>query len=413
MMNPLIMVKADYRAMRGSAWAVVLLVAFAVAIGVALSAQEKALRTSTTRAAADFDLVIGAAGSATQLVMTTVYLQPEALPLMPGESLKSLGTDPRVKAFAPIAFGDVVRGYPVIGTTLDFVTRWGRYDAPMQGRFFAAENEAVIGHDVAVQLGEEIIPAHGMGSDNSAKGAPSALEATHRHETTRLRVVGRLPATGSPWDKAILVPIESVWETHGFGNGHHQDGRIGAPFDAETVPPIPAIVVKPHRMADAYALRSDYRKSGLMALFPAEILVSLYRNLGDVRDAMLVASILNGVLILGAVILLIVALFSLRRRRYALLRALGASALYSGAVAWLGAFGLIATGCLAGLALGWGLTAALSLWLSTQTGLDLHLSPDWAQTLPALLLLLAGSLFAGLPAVMAYRLSLHEALRGE
>ena len=66
MMNPLIMVKADYRAMRGSAWAVVLLVAFAVAIGVALSAQEKALRTSPTRAAADFDLVIGAAGSATQ-----------------------------------------------------------------------------------------------------------------------------------------------------------------------------------------------------------------------------------------------------------------------------------------------------------------------------------------------------------
>ena len=52
MMNPLIMVKADYRAMRGSAWAIVLLVAFAVAIGVALAAQEKALRTSTTRAAA-------------------------------------------------------------------------------------------------------------------------------------------------------------------------------------------------------------------------------------------------------------------------------------------------------------------------------------------------------------------------
>ena len=154
-------------------------------------------------------------------------------------------------------------------------------------------------------------------------------------------------------------------------------------------------------------------KKNLMALFPAEILVSLYRNLGDVRDAMLVASILNGVLILCAVILLIIAIFSLRRRRYALLRALGASALYSGLVAWLGAFGLIATGCLAGLLLGWVLTAALSLWLSAQTGLDLQLSPDWAQTLPAMLLLTAGSLFACLPAVMAYRLSLHEALRGE
>jgi hypothetical protein len=59
------------------------------------------------------------------------------------------------------------------------------------------------------------------------------------------------------------------------------------------------------------------------------------------------------------------------------------------------------------------LTAALSLWLSAQTGLDLQLSPDWTQTMPALMLLMAGSLFACLPAVMAYRLSLHETLRGE
>jgi putative ABC transport system permease protein len=411
MMNPLIMVKADYRAMRGSAWAIVLLVAFAVAIGVALSAQEKALRTSTTRAAADFDLLIGAAGSATQLVLTTVYVQPEALPLMPGEILKVLSTDPRVKAFAPIAFGDVVRGYPVVGTTMDFVTRWGRYDTPLEGRFFGNENEAVLGHDVALPLGEEIIPAHGLDSNRNPQGETSAQEVVHRHETTRLRVVGRLPAIGSPWDKAILIPIESVWETHGFGHGHQHDGSIGLPFDAETLPPIPAIVVKPQRIADAYALRSDYRKNGLMALFPAEVLVALYRNLGDVRDVMLVASILNGVLILCAISLLILAIFSLRRRRYALLRALGASAWYSGAVAWLGAFGLIATGCLAGLLIGWLLTMALSHWLSTQSGLDLHLSPDWVQTLPALLLLLAGSLFACLPAVMAYRLSLHETLR--
>jgi putative ABC transport system permease protein len=413
MMNPFIMVKADYRAMRGSAWAIVLLVAFAVAIGVALAAQEKALRTSTTRAAADFDLVIGAAGSATQLVMTTVYVQPEALPLMPGDILSSLGQDPRVKAFAPIAFGDVVQGYPVVGTTLDFVTRWGRYDAPFEGRFFAKENEAVIGYDVAVSLGQEITPAHGLGPEPTHQGGTSPQEIAHRHEGAHLRVVGRLPATGSPWDKAILVPIESVWEIHGFGNGHQEGDAIGVPFNAETIPPIPAVVVRPTTVANAYALRGDYRKKNLMALFPAEILVSLYRNLGDVRDAMLVASILNGVLILCAVILLIIAIFSLRRRRYALLRALGASALYSGLVAWLGAFGLIATGCLAGLLLGWVLTAALSLWLSAQTGLDLQLSPDWAQTMPAMLLLMAGSLFACLPAVMAYRLSLHEALRGE
>jgi putative ABC transport system permease protein len=67
----------------------------------------------------------------------------------------------------------------------------------------------------------------------------------------------------------------------------------------------------------------------------------------------------------------------------------------------MGLLNIIAIGCLAGLLLGWVLTLALSLWLSTQTGLDLHFNTERTQTLPALLLLIAGSLFACLPAVMA------------
>jgi putative ABC transport system permease protein len=413
MMNPLVMVKADYRAIRGSAIAIVLLVAFAVAIGVSLSSLEKSLRTGTTHAAADFDLVIGAPGSATQLVMTTVYVQPEALPLMAGRILKTLSADKRVKAFAPIAFGDVVNGYPVVGTTADFVTRWGRYEMPEEGRFFKAEDEAVIGHDVVLALGQEIIPAHGLDLQHTKQGEISADEVAHRHEASHLKIVGRLPSTGTPWDRTILVPIESVWGLHGFGNGHHSDGIIGVPFDAEHIPPIPAVVIKPLTISGAYGLRGDYRKSGLLALFPAEILVSLYRTLGDVKDIMLAATMLNSVLILSAVILLIVAIFSLHRRRYAILRALGASATYSGTVAWLGAFGLMTAGCVAGLGMGWALTSALSVWLKAETGLETHLSPDWQQTLPAFLLLIAGSFFACIPAVMAYRLSLHTILRGE
>ena len=410
-MNPFVMVKADYRAMRGSAWAIVLLVACAVAIGVALSAQEKAVRQSATHAAADFDLVVGAAGSATQLVMTTIYLQPDALPLLPGQTLKTLQQDQRIKAFAPMAFGDVVAGYPLIGTTKEFLTRWGRFSAAAEGRFFAAENEAVIGSDVTLQMGQDITPAHGVAGEQTRLGETSPQEQAHRHARVHLTIVGRLPKTNTPWDKAILIPIESVWETHGLGNGHQKDGTIGPPFDAEVIPPIPAFVVKPASISHAYQLRGDYRKNNFMALFPAEILVKLYQTMGDVRDVLLVATVLNGLLILAAITLLVLAIFSLRRKRYVILRALGAPALYIGLVAWLGAFGLIAAGCVVGLFLGWGLTALVSMWLSAQTGLALVLVFDWLQIGPALFMLLGGSLFALVPAWLSYRLPLHEGLR--
>lgn len=75
-MNPWPVVLADLRALRWVAWIAPLLVAIAVSVGVALSAQERGLRQATAQAASDFDLLIGAPGSQTQLVLTTVYLNP-------------------------------------------------------------------------------------------------------------------------------------------------------------------------------------------------------------------------------------------------------------------------------------------------------------------------------------------------
>src|SRR5262245_24798307 len=222
-MNPWPVVLADLRALRWIAWVVPALVAVAVAVGVAISAQAAALRTSSAQAADDFDLLIGAPGSQTQLVLTTVYLQPEALPLIDGAMLNALASDPRVKAAAPIAFGDVVRSHPVVGTTVAFAGRWGRI-APVEGRLFASEGEAVIGADVHLRLGEAVTPSHAVAGSRTPFGVEGENEAQHRHEGVRYTVVGRLPRLGSPWDNAILVPIESVWEAHGLGNGHATDG---------------------------------------------------------------------------------------------------------------------------------------------------------------------------------------------
>jgi putative ABC transport system permease protein len=388
-----------------------LLIAVAVAVGIGISAQEAALRQSTARAADDFDLVIGAPGSQTQLVLTTVYLQPDALPLIDGGILNALARDERVKAAAPIAFGDSVRGYPVVGTTPVFAGRWGRL-APREGRVFAREGEAVIGADVQLRIGDSITPSHGLAPRHGSAGVESEDEAGHRHEGIRYVVVGQLPKLGTPWDSAILVPIESVWETHGLGNGHANDAAaLGPPFDAPRVPGVPAIVVKPRAVADAYALRSQYRQGGTMAFFPAEVLVGLYKTLGDVRDVLVVATVLNDLLIFTATAMLLLALAGLRRRRYAVLRALGASRFYILLAVWLGAALVLAAGCLLGLILG-----ALAAWFTgllveQTTGLLLAVGVGWPEVLGVLGLIAAGSLLALLPAIASFRTPVDWSLR--
>jgi putative ABC transport system permease protein len=407
--NPFPVVIADLRALRWVAWLVPLLVAVAVAIGVAVGAQEAALRHASARAADDFDLLIGAPGSQTQLVLTSVYLQPEALPLFDGTLLNTLAADPRVAGAAPIAFGDVVRGYPVVGTTSAFASRWGRL-APLEGRLFGAADEAVVGARVRLSLAETITPAHATAGHRSPFGVETPEEASHRHEGVRYTVVGRLPPLGTPFDHAILVPVESVWATHGLGNGHAAAGALGPPFDGK-VPPVPAIVVKPRAVADAYALRSLYRQGGTMALFPAEVLVSLYRTLGDIRDVLVVASVLNDILIFAATVLLLLALAGLRRRRYAMLRALGASRSYILLTVWLGAAAILAAGCIAGLALGGAFSWGAGRILEARTGLQVPLVIDGFDLVMIAGLIIAGSLLALVPAIATFRTPVAETLR--
>ncbi len=371
-MNPFPMVLADLRAMRVGALMTIILIGLAVMIGIGVGAQERALRQSSARTAGDFPLLIGAPGSQTQLVLTTIYLQAEALPLIDGAILRKLTQDTRVAAIAPLAYGDIVKGYPIVGTTLDFVTRWGRL-APIEGRLFERENEAVVGAMVDLHIGDIVAPSHGVVSSGRRAGIAGDEEAGHRHQEAKLSVVGRLPRLDSPWDRAILVPVESVWEVHGLGNGH--EGRadhLGPPFDMTSLPGAPALVVKPKTIADAYQLRAEFRQGGTMALFPAEVLTSLYASLGDIRDLLVIASAMNNVVVLLAILLLLVTLTSLRRKRYAVLRALGATRIYVAVVVWLGATILTTAGCLLGVGLGWLAAQVLSHVIEAQTGLVLH-----------------------------------------
>lgn len=411
---------ADLNRFRLGAFFIVAIVALAVALGVAVTLQERALRLGSARAAEKFDLIVGAAGSETQLVLSSVFLQPSALPLMPGKVLTDLESDPRVAWAAPIGFGDFFGNYPIVGTTTALV--YNLSAGVSDGVRFAREGDAVIGADVGLKLGATVKPMHG-----------TLGEGGHTHSELAYHVVGRLKPTGSAWDKAILVPIKAVWDIHGLGHhdddgdedepaaGHHDAAEGSAeahddhdhhaidptrPIDEHwqgDLPGLPAIVVKPKTISDAYKLRQQYRRDATLAVFPAEILTRLYATLGDVKQVLTAVAAGAQVLVAAALMLVVIMHVGQRRRQIGALRAFGAPREAVFGIVWLQLFGLCAIGISAGLVLGYGAARLIAQRLSAESGFHMPVGFTGEDVYPIALLFLATAAISILPAVLAYR----------
>lgn len=403
---------ADLGRMKAGALVVVALIALAVALGVGVTLQERALRLGSARAADKFDLVIGARGSEMQLVLSTVFLQPAALPLVPGRVLADLQADPRVAWAAPVGFGDFHDGTPVVGTTARLIAE----TAPglAEGTMFAAEDEAVAGALVDLAPGEGFTPTHGT--------------IGHDHDGIRYRVTGRLKPTGTPWDRAILVPIQAVWRVHGMSAGPagaHDPAETGHPAGSsrdaplagdenwQAAPGIPAILVKPASIGDAYRLRQDYRaQDDTMAVFPAEVLTSLYATLGDARQVLSAVAIAAQALVAVALLLVTLTHVGQRRRQIGALRALGAPRGAIFAMVWAELFALIAAGATLGLGGGFLAARLLSRAIAQRQGFDLPVALSGGDLAGLGLLLVVAALLATVPAWLAYRQSPVASLRG-
>ncbi len=399
-MNPFPLVLAEMRRNRAGCAAVIILLAIAVGLVVAVGAQERALRTASARAADRFDLVVGAPGSPTQLVLTTVYLQQAALELVPASVLLALQAEDAAGAVAPVAVTDSHRGYPLVGTTAAFATGDGAY-GPVAGRLFGSAGEAMIGAAVDLPLGERFRAAHGSAAEN-------VLEA-HEHGEEFV-VVGRLAPTGTPWDRAIVVPIEAVWRMHAHpatSAGHDAIGgtapQLGPPWVAGRAGPVPAIVVRPRTVTDAYRLRQQYRGRETMALFPAEALNRLYAVLGDVGLLLRWMAFAFDALLMAAIVLVIAAMLAARRDSIGVLRALGAPPLYVFATVWLHGALLVAAGAAGGLAFGAVLARALGAIAGDRLGFAVGAGIGAPELLLVAGMFVAGSLLAALPSLAALR----------
>ncbi|TPE49865.1 FtsX-like permease family protein [Amaricoccus solimangrovi] len=403
---------ADLRRAWPGALAIALIIAFATALGITVTLQERALRLGSARAADAFDLVIGAPASETQLVLSSVFLQPAPLPLMPGAVMGELAADPRVAWAAPIGFGDAHEGWPVVGTTGALIDGLGGI---AKGQGFARLGDAVVGARVPMAPGDTFHPVH---AELAAEGEV--------HQGTTYTVRGVLSPTGSPWDRAILVPIEAVWQSHGMEAGHdkegdarHHEGALDAdqPVNpaavaAPNAPGVPAIVVRGHTIADAYNLRQHYRGDRSVAVFPAEVLTRLYGTLGDARSVLSAVAIAAQALVAAAVLLVALLHVTQRQRQIGALRAFGASRGVIFLIVWGEVALIAAAGVAAGIGLGWLAARLISARIEAASGVAMPVEFAASDLGLVLGLLAAAGACALIPAAIAYRQSPAAALRG-
>ncbi len=403
-MNPAPIAFATIRRYPATTLLFIVVIAVAIALGVGISAQERAIRNGSTAAADRFDLLVAAPGSPIQIVLNTIFLQPSAVELLDGDLVAKLMTDQRVEYAAPMAFGDTIRGYSVIGTIPQFVERISGGLA--DGRMFATHQEAVIGADVPFPMGATLIPAHGM-SEAAAEAAGGG-----GHQEYRPVIVGRMKRMGNPWDRAVIVPVETIWEVHGLPTGHPEGSeQVGPPFDPELVPGLPALVVRTASIPALYGLRSEYSTDRSMAFFPAEVLLQLYSYLGNIRVVMSVMAVVSEILVFLAIFAGVVALMKLFERQFAVLRALGASRMYIFVAVWLFASAIVAVGALIGLGLGYGAAWLGSSIISNSSGMSLSATIGAQEVWLAAFGALAGIVLATLPAALLYRGSVASILR--
>lgn len=415
-MNPFPIAWASLRRNSFTSILFIAIVSLTVALGIAISAQERALRLGSARAADKFDLIVAAPGSPNDVLFSTLYLDPTVVELLDPAITRLLLEDEQVEFAAPIGFGDSIAGAPVVGTTAEFVEHLSGGLA--DGRVFAAHEEAVVGALSPHRIGDELEVSHGHGAGGGADAddAADALEngdVVHgEHDHAHLTVVGRMQPTGTPWDRAIVVPIEYNWEAHGLGTGHLPgDDRIGPPFDPDSLPGVPAVVVKPVDVAAAYGLRGAYRTPQSTAFFPAEVLVELYGLLGNATAIMSALTLAAQALVVAAILAGIVAILDLQRSQFAVLRALGAGQGFIFATVWVYVAALIVTGAVVGLLLGWGFAAMVSQLLAQQTGVSMRAGIGPREYGLVAIFVGLGLLLATLPAMLIYRRPVVEGLR--
>lgn len=184
----------------------ILLATFGSGILCLLLLTSHQLEKQLERNSRGIDLVVGAKGSPTQLILSSIYHVDNPTGNISFREARQLAENPMIHLAVPLALGDNFRGHRIIGTDSSFFELYGLQLE--DGRLWEADFDAVIGANVAreqgLKIGDEFTGAHGLTSGG------------HVHDEHPYVVRGILSHRGQLTDDLILTTIRSVWAVHGL-----------------------------------------------------------------------------------------------------------------------------------------------------------------------------------------------------
>jgi putative ABC transport system permease protein len=350
------------------------------------------------------DAVLGPKGSPLQIVLNAIYNLEEMPGKIPWPYYQQVLKSPIVVEGIPFCTGHSYAGFRVNAIDRRFLTDFeylpGRKFSfnPAdggQGRAFMEGEEAAAGAAVArelgVKLGETFNPVCGV-----TAGSP-----VHHNN---IRFVGIMAPTGTPYDRAIYIPLTTFYQLE----GHEVVARMAVD---EQYREISGAFLKIKRIAGGAIhpgimdLKYEINQAPTAQfVVPNEVLPKLFTMIGWVDNTLLAISIM--VIVLAGLFLLVALASALRERRrdIALMRALGATRTTVFGLVVSEAVIIAVLGGIFGLFLGHAIVAAAAEAVRVETGLrfsEMYLSQaDWF-LFPAIIAL--GLLSGLIPAVQAYR----------
>jgi len=163
-------------------------------------------------------LLIGAKGSALDLVMNSLYFSdefPETIPMAAADTVMDTGLADAIPLYVRFR----ARGFPIVGTTLDYLDF--RKLQLAEGRPFSLLGECVVGHAVAEELG--------LQPGDSLVSSPENLFDLAGVYPLKMKVAGVLARSHSADDQAILVDINTAWIIQGLAHGHEDLAKTTDP----------------------------------------------------------------------------------------------------------------------------------------------------------------------------------------
>jgi putative ABC transport system permease protein len=367
-----------------------LLTAGSVALGAALVVSTflltRGIRESFIQGATDFNLILGAKGSPTQLVLNVIFRIDVPPPNIPYTAFEHLREEARVEMAVPAMLGDAYQGFRYVATTAAYFQPfpWRRQAFTLAvGQFLHDDSpdqpsyEALLGAEVARRTGLKLGDRFYAGEEMAAYP---------------LTVAGILRPTRGADDRTIFISLASFWQMNEVSRDM-------------TVKPLTAVLVRLKRLSDIPSLHRELNvTSETQAVIPSSVLLSIFNLLALAEE---VLKMILAIVILVVLLYLFVALYSAtlqRRREIATMRALGARRLTILLIVLLESCTITLMGGILGLSGGYGLALLGARIMAERGGLVLH-PPVFTLLQPLVLAGVVGlGTFAGLiPAILAYR----------